>query len=179
MNQGIYIDTTAIVHPNANLAEGVKIWNWTKVREGAVVGKNTSIGQCGYIDFQVTIGEGCKIQNGVSIYHGVHIGNNVFIGPNATFTNDLTPRAQSNDWKCISSYIEDGASIGANATIVCGNTIGKHAIVAAGAVVTSDVEPYALVMGVPAKIVDYVTISGERLHVDPSKGRPSELKLKE
>jgi UDP-2-acetamido-3-amino-2,3-dideoxy-glucuronate N-acetyltransferase len=161
-----YIDPTAIVHPDAQLGNGVVIWNWTKVREGAVIGDDTNIGQSAYIDFDTKIGARCKIQNGVSVYHGVAIGNDVFLGPNATLTNDLVPRAHSAEWSITETSISDGVSIGANATIVCGVSLGAHCMVAAGAVVTKDVPPHALVMGCPARIVDFVTVSGKRLNVE-------------
>jgi len=155
------------------------IWNWTKVREGAVIGEDTNIGQSAYIDFDTTIGARCKIQNGVSVYHGVSVGDDVFLGPNATLTNDLVPRAHAADWTVTTTQICDGASIGANATIVCGVTLGAHCMVAAGAVVTKDVPPHALVMGAPARIVDYVTISGRRLNVETLDAPPGDNLLKD
>ena len=109
------------------------IWNWSKVRENVTIGNNCSIGQCCYIDFSITIGDRCKIQNGVSLYNGLVIGDDVFIGPNATFTNDLRPRAHNEDWKITDTKVLDGASIGANATIICGITLGKNCMIAAGA----------------------------------------------
>jgi acetyltransferase-like isoleucine patch superfamily enzyme len=149
------------------------VWNWTKVREGAQIGAGTNLGQNVYIDFNVVIGKRCKIQNGVSVYNGVTLGDDVFVGPNAIFTNDLRPRAHSRDWQVTPTRIESGASIGANATILCGVTLGAHCMVAAGAVVTRDVPPFALVMGCPAQIVDYVGVSGRRLHHDLRSGRPA------
>jgi acetyltransferase-like isoleucine patch superfamily enzyme len=159
-----FIHATAEVHPEAVLGAGTQVWNWTKVREKAEIGIRSNIGQCVYIDHAVVIGNRCKIQNGVSVYAGVTLGDDVFVGPNATFTNDLRPRAHSRDWRITPTVVEDGASIGANATIVCGTTLGRHCMVAAGAVVTRDVPPHALVMGQPARVVDYVTVQGERLH---------------
>ena len=160
---GVYIDPTAIVHPEAQLGLGAAIWNWTKVREGARIGANCNIGQNVYVDANVKIGAYCKIQNGVSVYSGVTLGDAVFVGPNATFTNDLRPRARSTDWQIVPTMVEAGASIGANATIICGVTLGAYCMVAAGAVVTRDVPPYALVMGCPAGVVDYVTVKGDRI----------------
>ncbi len=157
-----YIDQTATVHPSANIGEGAKIWNWTKVRENTVIGAETIIGQCCYVDLDVTIGARCKVQNGVSLYKGLTVGDDVFIGPNATLTNDLTPRAHNLDWTITETNILDGASIGANATIVCGVTLGKHCMVAAGAVVTKDVPDNALVMGAPARVVGYVNEDGTK-----------------
>jgi len=164
MSKEPYIHTTAEVDEKANLADGVMVWNWSKVREGASLGESCNVGQCCYIDFDVIIGDRCKIQNGVSLYNGLTVGNDVFIGPNATFTNDLVPRAHNQDWKITPTKVMDGASIGANATIICGVTLGKHCMVAAGAIVTKDVPDYALVVGTPAIIVDYVDESGARLH---------------
>jgi len=172
-----YIDPTAIVHESANIGDGAMIWNWTKIREGATIGSNTNIGQNAYIDFDTTIGARSKIQNGVSVYNGVTIGDDVFIGPNVTFTNDLCPRAHSSDWSVTKTIVRNGASIGANATIVCGVTLNEHCMIAAGAVVTSDVPAHALVIGCPARIVDYVTISGERLRVSPEDGVPNQTLL--
>ena len=169
-----YIDPTAEVHENAIIFEGAMIWNWSKIREGARVGADTNIGQNVYVDFDVVIGDRSKVQNGVSIYHGVTIGSDVFVGPNVTFTNDLFPRAHNESWQVIPTQIEDGASIGANATIVCGVRLGRHCMIGAGAVVTVDVPSHALVMGCPARIVDYVTVSGKRLHVSADLKRPND-----
>lgn len=158
-----FIHPTAEVSSDADLESGVKIWNWTKVRERARVGAGTQVGQCCFVDVGVQIGAGCRVQNGVSVYRGVTLGDRVFVGPNATFTNDLVPRADSDDWEVTPTVVEDGASIGANATVVCGTTIGIRAVVAAGAVVTQDVPPYALVAGVPARVVAQVDERGRRV----------------
>lgn len=158
-----FIHPTADVSGEADLASGVKVWNWTKVREGARIGAGTQIGQCCFVDEGVQIGAQCKIQNGVSVYRGVTLGARVFVGPNATFTNDLVPRADSDEWEVTPTVVEDGASIGANATIVCGTTIGSRALVAAGAVVTRDVPPYALAVGAPARFVGRVDDRGRRV----------------
>jgi acetyltransferase-like isoleucine patch superfamily enzyme len=175
----VRIDPTAIVHPDAVLGPGVAVWNWSKVRENTRIGDDSNLGQGVYIDLNVTIGKRCKIQNGVSIYQGVTLEDDVFVGPNACFTNDLRPRAHSRTWQIVPTRVETGASIGANATIICGVVLGAHCMVAAGSVVTKDVPPYALVMGCPARIVDYVTVSGQRLGRDPSLGRPSLEDLKD
>lgn len=173
MARSTFIDPTALVHAEAQIERGVMIWNWTKVRERALIGEDTNIGQSCYIDFDVSIGARCKIQNGVSVYHGVQLGDDVFVGPNATFTNDLVPRAHKDDWSVSKTEIGNGASIGANATIICGTKIGTNAMIAAGAIVTKDVPDHALVMGTPAVIVDYVTRSGRRLGCDPGEGAPA------
>lgn len=149
------------------------VWNWTKVRENAKIGTNCNIGQCAYIDFGVEIGNRCKIQNCVSIYHGVTIGDDVFVGPNATFTNDLYPRATSEDWTLTPTQVEKGVSIGANSTIVCGITLGQYCMIGAGAVVTKDIEPFTLVVGQPAKVIDYIGASGKRLYHDMLSEKPT------
>jgi UDP-2-acetamido-3-amino-2,3-dideoxy-glucuronate N-acetyltransferase len=148
------------------------IWNWAKVREGAQIGAHCRIGQGVYIDVGVTLGCHCKIQNGVSIYQGVTIADGVLIGPHVTFTNDKLPRARSIDWRITPTMVEEGVSVGAHATIVCGVRLGRYCMVGAGAVVTRNVPANALVVGIPARIVDYVTCLGKRLHVEPSEGCP-------
>lgn len=163
-----YVDDTAIVASDALVGPGTAIWNWTKVREGARIGASCRIGQGVYIDHDVVIGDRCKIQNGVSVFHGVTIGTAVFVGPGATFTNDRVPRAGGDeDWEVSPTRVEDHASIGANATIICGVTLGEACMVGAGAVVTNDVPAYGLVVGNPARLIDYVDLRGERLHRRP------------
>ncbi|MCP5382474.1 MAG: N-acetyltransferase [Kordiimonadaceae bacterium] len=171
-NKGVYIHATAEVHESSKIGDGSMIWNWSKVREDVTIGKNCIIGQCCYIDFAVILGNRCKVQNGVSLYNGLTVGDDVFIGPNATFTNDLRPRAHNKDWKISKTIVLDGASIGANSTIVCGITLGKNCMVAAGSVVTKDVPDHALVMGQPARIVDFVNRSGARLKCGPTGRLP-------
>jgi acetyltransferase-like isoleucine patch superfamily enzyme len=115
------------------------------------------------LDVDVTVGDDCKIQNFATLYRGLTIGNRVFVGPHACFTNDLYPRAVSPDWQVVPTMVEDGASIGANATILCGITVGRYAMIAAGAVVTKDVPAQALVAGVPAKVIGWVCECGRPL----------------
>ena len=148
-----YLHPTANVSPDAIIGEGSKIWINVQVREQAKIGKNCILSKDVYIDETVCVGDNCKIQNSVSVYKGVTIGKDVFIGPNASFTNDKVPRAFNANWKVTPTMIKKGASIGANATIVCGVVIGEYAMVAAGSVVTKDVQPYALVVGNPARQV--------------------------
>ena len=126
------------------------MWVNAQIREGVIIGTDTVLSKDVYVDTNVNIGHRCKIQNGVSLFQGVTVGNDVFIGPNAAFSNDKVPRAFKTDWKITATQICDGVSIGTNATIVCGVTIGEFAMVAAGSVVTKDVAPYTLVMGNPA-----------------------------
>ena len=148
-----YLHPTANVSPDATIGEGSKIWINVQVREQAKIGKNCILSKDVYIDETVCVGDNCKIQNSVSIYKGVTIGKDVFVGPNASFTNDKVPRAFNANWKVTPTNIKKGVSIGANATIVCGVVIGEYAMVAAGSVVTKDVQPYALVVGNPARQV--------------------------
>jgi len=171
----VQIHPTADVSKAAKVGDGTQIWHEAQVREGARIGRFCRIGKGVYIDANVRVGDNCKLQNRVSVYQGVTIGDRVFVGPHACFTNDLIPRAARTDWEkhdladrgaeweIVPTVVEDGASIGANATILCGITIGEAAMVGAGAVVTKDVPPYALVYGSPAKIHGYVCDCGRKL----------------
>ena len=153
-----FIRKTSSIEPSAVIGRGTKIWHYSHVQAGAVIGENCVLGQNVNIGPGVTIGDGCKIQNNVSIYTGVTLEDHVFCGPSCVFTNDLTPRAEfpKGEQRRIQTLVKRGASIGANATIVCGVTIGAYALVGAGAVVTRDVPDYALVTGVPARVVGRV-----------------------
>jgi len=144
---------TAVIDEGAVVGEGTKVWHFSHVQAGAVIGENCTLGQNVYVASNVRIGNGCKVQNNVSIYEGVELGDYVFCGPSCVFTNDLTPRSKYPKGRAgyVKTLVEQGASIGANATIVCGNTIGSWAMIGAGSVVTSDVPPHALMLGVPAK----------------------------
>jgi len=163
MNYNYFVHNTAIISDKAVIGEDTKIWVNCQIREGVRIGKRCIIGKDTYIDENVVIGDGVKVQNGVSVYHGVTIKDRVFIGPNVTFTNDLYPRAFNDDWKVYETIIEEGASIGANSTIVCGHIIGEYAMVAAGSVVTQNIPPYALAVGNPARIKGYVCRCGNKL----------------
>jgi acetyltransferase-like isoleucine patch superfamily enzyme len=163
MNNNIFIHETANISPHAIIGEGTKIWINVQIRENVIVGDNCILSKDVYLDKDVTIGSRCKIQNSVSIYSGVTIADDVFIGPNVAFTNDKHPRAFNNSWQIVKTVIASGASIGANATIVCGIKIGEYAMVGAGSVVTKDVEPYSLVMGNPARHVGFVDKYGKRV----------------
>jgi acetyltransferase-like isoleucine patch superfamily enzyme len=136
------------------------VWHHSHVRSGAVLGADCVLGKNVYVDADVVVGDRCKLQNNVSVYHGVTIGNDVFVGPAVTFTNDLVPRAFNADWRVTPTAVHDGASIGANATIVCGTTLGEYCMVAAGATVTRDVAPYELVRGTPARHAGWVCRMG-------------------
>src|SRR3989475_5896331 len=157
------IHSTAEVSPGAMIGNDTSIWHWVQVREGARIGERCNIGKDVYIDSAVVVGDDCKIQNFATLYRGVTIGNRVFVGPHACFTNDVYPRAVSPDWKIVPTKVEDGASIGANATILCGNTIGRYAMVAAGAVVTKDVAAQSIVAGVPARVIGWACECGRPL----------------
>ena len=159
----IFIHNSAIIDERAIVGHGTKIWVNVQVRENANIGSNCIISKDVYIDESVSIGDRCKIQNSVSIYKGVLIEDDVFVGPNACFTNDLVPRAFNQDWETTKTFIRQGASIGASATIVCGVTLGKYCMVGAGAVVTKDVPEYTLVVGNPARIIGIVDKTGNRV----------------
>lgn len=158
-----YIHKFSHVEEDVSIGQGTKIWINAQVRSGAKIGKDCVISKDTFIDSQVIIGDNCKIQNGVSIYNGVKIDNEVFIGPNVTFTNDKIPRAFNRNWSIVNTYVKNGASIGANATLVCGIVIGEYAMIAAGSVVTKDVEPYSLVMGNPARHYYYIDKEGKKI----------------
>jgi acetyltransferase-like isoleucine patch superfamily enzyme len=163
MNHDTFIHPTANVADSALIGSGSKVWINVQIREGAVVGKNCILAKDVYVDINVRIGNNSKIQNGVSVYSGVSLGDDVFVGPYVSFTNDRIPRAFNDTWEIIETVVENGASIGANATIVCGTVIGEFAMVAAGSVVTRDVPPYTLVMGNPARPVSRIDRMGHRI----------------
>jgi acetyltransferase-like isoleucine patch superfamily enzyme len=158
-----FIHSSAEVHPGASIGEGSKVWINVQVREGARVGAGCILSKDVYVDAGVTIGDRCKVQNGVSVYQGVTIGDDVFVGPDAVFTNDFVPRAFNSEWRITPTRVEKGASIGANATIVCGTTIGEYAMVAAGSVVTRDVPAFTLVRGNPARPVARIDREGNKV----------------
>jgi len=155
---------TACVDEGAHLGLGTKVWHFCHVMGGARIGARVSLGQNVYVAATVAIGDGCKVQNNVSLYDGVTLDEDVFIGPSAVFTNVVNPRAflvRRDEYR--STHVGKGASIGANATIICGHDIGQYAFVAAGAVVTRNVPDYALVGGVPAKFMGWICKCGNRL----------------
>lgn len=158
-----FVHATASVDPRAKVGSGSRIWINVQIREGAQIGADCNLSKDVYVDQDVRVGNRCKIQNGVSLYKGVTIGDDVFVGPYATFTNDRVPRAFNSDWSITETRIENGASIGANATIVCGVTVGEFAMVAAGSVVTKDVPPFVLVMGNPARPYARIDRTGNQL----------------
>ncbi|MCV2361785.1 N-acetyltransferase [Paucibacter sp. TC2R-5] len=163
MDANIYIHPSANVSERAKIGAGTKVWVNVQIRENADIGESCILSKDVYIDHAVKIGHRCKVQNSVSVYNGVEIGNDVFVGPNVSFTNDKVPRAFNSDWKITPTRVANGVSIGANATIVCGITIGEYAMIAAGSVVTKDVPPYSLVMGNPARVLARIDKAGNRL----------------
>lgn len=166
MEENYYVHNTSVVDDGARIGRGTKIWFFSHIRATSEIGEDCHIGQNVYIDDYVKVGNGCKIQNNVSVYDGVEIEDKVFIGPSVVFTNDINPRAfiKKGHEKYKETRVCEGATIGANATIVCGNTIGRYAMVAAGSVVTKDVPEFALVAGVPASVVGMVDVFGNRVY---------------
>ncbi len=158
------IHPSAFVEDGATIGAGTSVWHLAHIRAGARIGANCIIGKDAYIDTQVVVGDGCKIQNGANLYRGLIMGDRVFVGPHAQFTNDLFPRAEFwDDDRLVPTHVLDGASIGSNATVVCGITIGRYATVGAGAVVTRDVPDHALVLGNPARLRGFVCRCGRPL----------------
>lgn len=162
-----YIHPTAIVDEGAHLEPGVKIWHFVHVMPGTHIGERTQVGQNCYIDKDVRIGKGCKLQNNVSVYNKVTLEDDVFCGPSMVFTNVNEPRAfVERKAEFAETLIKRGATLGANCTIVCGSTVGEYSFIGAGAVVTKDVPAYALMVGVPAKRIGWVSRLGRRLGAD-------------
>lgn len=159
---------TAIIEAGASIGEGTRVWHFCHIESDSVIGKDCSIGQNCYVGHNVTIGDGCKLQNNVSVYEGVTLGDGVFCGPSCVFTNDYTPRARypKGRGSFVKTIVEDGASIGANATVVCGVTVGRCAMIGAGAVLTHDAPPYALMLGMPATARGFVCECGKRLRTE-------------
>lgn len=162
-----FVHETSIVDSGAVIGAGTKIWHFSHIQGGAKIGSGCVFGQNVYVASDVTVGNDCKIQNNVSLYDGVTLEDSVFCGPSCVFTNDHNPRAHSSQgWRISPTLICEGASIGANATIVCGHTVGKFAMIAAGGVVTKDVPSHALMAGVPARQLGWVCECGSRLDSD-------------
>lgn len=160
-----FVHPTSIVDDNVEIGEETKIWHFSHIQSGARIGKNCSFGQNVNVSNNVRVGDGCKIQNNVSLYEGVELEDYVFCGPSCVFTNDLTPRAKypKSRSRYKKTVVGVGASIGANATIVCGHRIGKWALIGAGAVVASNVPAHALMLGVPAVRKGWACECGELL----------------
>lgn len=157
----------AIVDDGARIGEGTRIWHWTHVSAGAVIGRGCSLGQNVFIANRVVLGDKVKIQNNVSVYDDVILEDGVFCGPSCVFTNVINPRAEierKSEYR--KTVVRRGATIGANATVVCGHTLGAYCFIAAGAVVTKDVPPFALMAGVPARRIGWMSKAGGRLGDD-------------
>lgn len=165
MGKKYFIHESSYVDDDVQIGENTKIWHFCHIQKGARIGKGCSLGQNVNISNRVVIGNGVKIQNNVSVYEGVTVEDDVFLGPSCVFTNDLTPRAKypKGHENYRPTIVRRGASIGANATIVCGHEVGNWAMIAAGAVVTQDVKNHALMLGIPARQAGWVCECGERL----------------
>lgn len=162
----VTIHPSAIVDEGAQIGEGSRVWHFVHVCGGAKVGKNVSMGQNVFVGNRVTIGDNCKIQNNVSVYDNVHLEEGVFCGPSMVFTNVYNPRSlieRKSEYR--NTLVKKGATLGANCTIVCGVTVGQFAFVGAGAVVNKDVPAYALMVGVPAKQIGWMSEFGEQLNL--------------
>lgn len=167
MEKEYFVHHSSYVDENVTIGKGTKIWHFSHIQKGAVLGENCSLGQNVNVANNVKIGNGVRIQNNVSVYEGVEIEDNVFCGPSCVFTNVTTPRSHySVHGNYAKTLIKWGASLGANSTIVCGHNVGRCALIAAGAVVTKDVKDHALMAGVPAKQIGWVCECGERLSKD-------------
>ena len=163
-----FIHSNALVETDT-IGEGTRIWAFAHVQREVIIGANCNIGDHAFIEQGVTIGNNVTIKNGVCVWQLVHIADNVFLGPKAVLTNDLTPRSRSADWVPVETHIEEGVTVGANATIVCGIRLGRRSLIGAGAVVSRDVRPFELVYGNPASHGGWVCFCGTPLH---SGGQP-------
>ena len=164
MDGEFFVHPTAVVDEGCTIGEGTKIWHFSHIMTSCTIGKNCNIGQNVVISPSVVLGNGCKVQNNVSVYTGVECEEDVFLGPSCVFTNVINPRSavvRKDEYR--KTHIGKGASIGANATIVCGHDIGEYALVGAGSVVTKNGLPYALVVGNPARQIGWVSEYGHRL----------------
>ncbi|MDA9128411.1 N-acetyltransferase [Flavobacteriaceae bacterium] len=166
-NKDFFAHETSVIDENVHIGEGAKIWHFSHLMSNSVIGKNCNIGQNVVISPRVSLGDNCKVQNNVSIYTGVTCDDDVFLGPSMVFTNVINPRsAVIRRDQYLKTHVGKGASIGANATIVCGNDIGEYAFIGAGAVVTKYVKPFALVYGNPARQVGWISRYGHKLIFD-------------
>jgi UDP-2-acetamido-3-amino-2,3-dideoxy-glucuronate N-acetyltransferase len=160
----ITIHSTAIVDEGAQIGEGSRVWHWVHISAGAKIGRDCSFGQNVFVGNRVVIGNNCKIQNNVSVYDNVTLEDDVFCGPSMVFTNVYNPRsAVSRKDEYRNTLVKRGVTLGANCTVVCGTTLGEYAFVAAGAVINRNVKPYALMAGVPARQIGWMSQHGERL----------------
>lgn len=170
-----YVDQSAILDDGVQIGEGSRVWHFVHICGGAKIGKNVSLGQNVFIGNKVTIGDSCKIQNNVSVYDNVHLEEGVFCGPSMVFTNVYNPRSlieRKEEYR--PTLVKKGATLGANCTVVCGIIIGKFAFIGAGAVVNKDVPAYALMVGVPARQIGWMSEYGEKLDL-PTQGNGQTL----
>jgi UDP-2-acetamido-3-amino-2,3-dideoxy-glucuronate N-acetyltransferase len=166
-NKNFFAHQTSIIGDKAVIGAGTKIWCWVQIMDGAIVGNNCLIGNNCYIEQGVVIGNNVKIKNNIALYEGVICEDDVFLGPNCVFTNVFNPRAFiSRKDQFLPTIVKKGATIGANSTIICGNTIGEYSFVGAGSVVTKDVPSFAIVFGNPARIQGYVCECGNKISFD-------------
>jgi len=183
MTEDLFIHPTATIDDGAKIGKGTKVWHYSHVMPNASIGEACILGQNVFVASNAIIGNGCKIQNNVSIYEGVVLEDEVFLGPSMVFTNVDVPRASVERKNYLKTPVGKGATIGANATVVCGNSIGNYALIGAGAVVNKNVPEYALMVGVPAKQIGWVSALGRRLEFDkngfancPESGQAYQLK---
>lgn len=175
---------TAVIDSGCTIGDDTRIWHFSHIMSGCTIGERCNIGQNVVISPEVVLGNNVKVQNNVSVYTGVTCEDDVFLGPSCVFTNVINPRsAVSRKDRYMKTYVGKGATIGANATIVCGHNIGAYALIGAGAVVTKEIPPYALVVGNPSKQIGWVSEYGHRLHFDgdglavcPESGEKYQLK---
>lgn len=162
--KAVFIHPSAIVDAGAQIGQGSRVWHFVHVCSGAVIGAGVSLGQNVFVGNRVVVGDHCKIQNNVSVYDNITLEEGVFCGPSMVFTNVYNPRAlieRKNEYR--NTLVKKGATLGANCTVVCGVTIGEYAFIGAGSVVNKDVKPYALMVGVPARHIGWMSEYGERL----------------
>lgn len=162
-----FVHSSSFVDKNVTIGKNTKIWHFSHILSNTTIGNSCSFGQNCVVGPNVKIGNGVKVQNNISIYEGVEVEDDVFLGPSMVFTNVINPRAfivRKEEFK--KTLVKKGSSIGANATIICGVTIGEYALIGAGAVINKDVKPYALMVGVPARQIGWVSMAGNRLEFD-------------
>jgi len=167
MEKEYFAHETAVIDNGCSIGKGTKIWHFTHIMSGSVIGENCNLGQNVVVSPQVKLGKNVKVQNNISIYTGVICEDDVFLGPSMVFTNVINPRSaviRKDEYR--ETYVDKGASIGANATIICGIRIGKYAFIGAGAVVHKDVKPYSLIVGNPGRSIGWMSEFGHRLNFD-------------
>ena len=168
-DKNYYVNEYAVIDDNVQIGEGTKVWHFSHIQSGSIIGKSCSLGQNVNVGNNVRIGNHVKIQNNVSVYEGVELEDYVFCGPSMVFTNIVNPRSkypQVGAQFYLKTLVKEGASLGANCTIVCGHTIGRFAFIGAGSVVTKDIPDFALVVGNPSRIIGWVSEAGKRLEFD-------------